>query len=497
MFYLFLIILALISPPAYGATVHGNGSGSGGGLASTDIDTCAEFAAIIAGETGTCGGVVLSVDPVITGSLNIPNGAAPTTDAFGEIAGDNNAWAAGRGAIQWFDGTANTYIIGALVSDAPANGECIKWNTGGTITWETCGSGSMATDTLWDVAGDLAYGTGSNTGGRLAIGTANQLLRVNAGATAPEWTSTLTGLTSISFGADPGDGSPLNLSNNTCINWEIATPGTDKCLKVNASDQLDFNGTLNLSGAATGSVVINGVTSGSFTITGADAMAQSVTATVAAQTSGATVLTIPDMAGVNDTFAFLAKSGTLTNKTVDCTTAGNVCTIYKYMQLDLVGVAGGTAGHVWNDDPLSTACTPGSRAGTNQTEPFCTFPDSDGEYGRQLKLSLPTGYVAGTLQFRVSWKTTGTGNFRPRLQTICYASDAANDSAYSNSTYITAAAGTSARFNQTAWTTATDTGCDAEETMAIRFSRNRTEGSDTLNSTADVEFVGVRYAVAQ
>lgn len=35
MFYLFLIVLALISPPAYGATVHGNGSGSGSG-APTD-----------------------------------------------------------------------------------------------------------------------------------------------------------------------------------------------------------------------------------------------------------------------------------------------------------------------------------------------------------------------------------------------------------------------------------------------------------------------------
>ena len=32
------------------------------------------------------------------GTLEIPNGAAPTTDAVGEIAVDNNAWATGRGA---------------------------------------------------------------------------------------------------------------------------------------------------------------------------------------------------------------------------------------------------------------------------------------------------------------------------------------------------------------------------------------------------------------
>jgi hypothetical protein len=490
--------------------------------------------------------------------------------------------------------------------------QVLKVNAGGTaVEWGTlAGSGDVTAASAFGTDNVLIRSDGTGKGVQLT------------GISVSDTTYDITGAGSIAFGADPGDAGPVRLSNDTCINWEIAATGTDKCLKVNASDQLDFNGTLNLTGAATGSVVINGATSGSLTITGADAMAQAITITGAAQTSGATVLTIPDRAGSNGTFAFttgsnvatataLAANGancaagqyplgvdasgaaegctvsgtvtntggnltenavvlgagtvdskvvagittngaaqlvlgvnattlgsvkmfgntsgdvtispaavagtttaltlpatsdtlvgkattdTLTNKTIDCTTAGNVCTTYKYMQLDLVGVAGGTAGHVWDDDPLSTTCTAASTAGTNQTRAFCTFLNEDGEYGKQLKLSLPTGYVAGTLQFRVSWKTTGTGNFRPRLQTLCYASDAASDTAYSNSTYITAAAGTSARFNQTAWTTATDTGCDPEETMAIRFSRNRTEGSDTLDNTADVEFVGVRYAVAQ
>jgi hypothetical protein len=43
--------------------------GSGGGLASTDIDTCAEWAAIITGETGTCGTFVLSASPTFTGTV--------------------------------------------------------------------------------------------------------------------------------------------------------------------------------------------------------------------------------------------------------------------------------------------------------------------------------------------------------------------------------------------------------------------------------------------
>jgi hypothetical protein len=44
----------------------------------------------------------------------VPSGAAPTTDFFGELEGDNNAWATGRGALQFFDGTANTFLLGVL-----------------------------------------------------------------------------------------------------------------------------------------------------------------------------------------------------------------------------------------------------------------------------------------------------------------------------------------------------------------------------------------------
>lgn len=77
-------------------------------------------------------------------SFEVPNGSGPTTDAFGELAGDNDAWAASRGAVQWYDGTANTYLVGTLVSDAPADGQVPKWNTGGTITWEDEAGGTAS-----------------------------------------------------------------------------------------------------------------------------------------------------------------------------------------------------------------------------------------------------------------------------------------------------------------------------------------------------------------
>lgn len=46
---------------------------------------------------------------------------------------------------------------------------------------------SVADDPIWDAAGDLVYGTGADAASRLGIGTAGQVLKVNAGATAPEW----------------------------------------------------------------------------------------------------------------------------------------------------------------------------------------------------------------------------------------------------------------------------------------------------------------------
>lgn len=48
------------------------------------------------------------------------------------------------------------------------------------------GGGGMATDTLWDAAGDLAYGTGADTGAKLVKGTATQLLH---SGNAPTWSA--------------------------------------------------------------------------------------------------------------------------------------------------------------------------------------------------------------------------------------------------------------------------------------------------------------------
>lgn len=75
------------------------------------------------------------------------------------------------------------------------------------------GSGSVATDTIWDAAGDLVLGTGSNTAARLAKGTALQVLQMNAGATTAEW------------GAVTGTGSSVRAASPT-LSGAVTFPGT-------------------------------------------------------------------------------------------------------------------------------------------------------------------------------------------------------------------------------------------------------------------------------
>ena len=61
--------------------------------------------------------------------------------------------------------------------------DSLIYRTDGTswATWATLGGvgGSVATDAIWDAAGDLAVGTGANTGARLAVGASGTVPKSN------------------------------------------------------------------------------------------------------------------------------------------------------------------------------------------------------------------------------------------------------------------------------------------------------------------------------
>lgn len=160
-------------------------------------------------------------------SITVPNGATPTTDAFGNIAADNNAWAGSRGAIQTYDGTANTYLVGILTSDTPLNGQVPKWNTGGTITWEddntgAGGSGTVSSGTadrvaIYDTAGTTVTSssviTDDNT--NVGISSVNPTQKLDIGGTAR--------MSGLQLTTSPSSGNIL-ISNSTGIGtWMSAT----------------------------------------------------------------------------------------------------------------------------------------------------------------------------------------------------------------------------------------------------------------------------------
>lgn len=127
-----------------------------------------------------------------------------------------------------------------------ASGGLIVCGVGGGV-----GGGDIATDTIWNVAGDLVQGTGSNTAARLAIGTALQVLQVNAGATAVEW-GAVTGTGSVARATSPTFVTPtLGAAVATTLNTgEGANELFDMDQNVLTSSSPTFDG-LTLTGAMT------------------------------------------------------------------------------------------------------------------------------------------------------------------------------------------------------------------------------------------------------
>jgi len=109
-----------------------------------------------------------------------------------------------------------------------------------------------AVDPVADVvttAGDLIYGTAADTVARLGIGTAGQILKVNSGATAPEWgaaaaggaltliaTNTLSAVTSSSFN---------NVFTSTYRNYRIIWNITGTTTTANMTMRLRASGSDN------------------------------------------------------------------------------------------------------------------------------------------------------------------------------------------------------------------------------------------------------------
>jgi hypothetical protein len=147
------------------------------------------------------------------------------------------------GALAYRSATANVNTalpIGTAGQILAVSGGVPAWinNDQGDITEVQAGVGiSVASGTgpipiitnsstdLITTAGDLLYGTAADTVARLGIGTANQVLRVNSGATAPEWATAssgaLTKITSATFSSVASVSFPANTFTTTYDDYQI------------------------------------------------------------------------------------------------------------------------------------------------------------------------------------------------------------------------------------------------------------------------------------
>lgn len=98
-------------------------------------------------------------------------------------------------------GSTSTPAAGRVTMYAKADGLIYSKDDAGTeILMSAVSLGSVATDTIWDAAGDLVQGTGANTAAKLTIGAAGTILGSTGSAAAwqgtwGDWTPALTAST--------------------------------------------------------------------------------------------------------------------------------------------------------------------------------------------------------------------------------------------------------------------------------------------------------------
>lgn len=148
-----------------------------------------------------------------------------TADCTITLAGATSGRSSTMTVVTRQDGTGGRDItwpgsVDWLVTPAPdttplAVNVYVLWSFDGGTSWGGTlvgagggGGGSVATDTIWDAAGDLVQGTGANTAAKLSAGTAGHVLTSGGAGVAASWAAPAGGggaLVSASYKRTGGD----------------------------------------------------------------------------------------------------------------------------------------------------------------------------------------------------------------------------------------------------------------------------------------------------
>lgn len=157
-------------------------------IGSTALGTAAYAAT---GDFQAASAALLSLAGLTETAGGIPYGTADNTYAWLAAGAEGTLLMGnGAGAPSWLAaGTSGYFLIAAGAADP-------VWTSQPTLA---------ALEALTLTQGGLLYSTAADTPAVLAKGTANQVLRMNSGATAPEWTSTLN-ISTFNIDRQAGDG---------------------------------------------------------------------------------------------------------------------------------------------------------------------------------------------------------------------------------------------------------------------------------------------------
>lgn len=308
-------------------------------------------------------------------------------------------WAASTGGVTSFSAGATGLTPNVATTGAITLAGTLELASGGT------GLSSFT-------AGDLVYFASGTSFTKLPIGTAGQILTVNGGGTAPQWsTGAATGVTSISFGT-------TGLTPNTATTGAVVVAGT----------LVAVNGGTGITGYLQGEMLYANTT------TTLDKVTANTTTTkkYLSQTGNGTVGLAPSWSDVTATNIAGGAAGTLFyNTAADTTTSLSIGTAYQ-----LLGVNAGATAPSWQGlssllDNVFTASAQGTLLYRGASNWVALAPGTNGQF-------LTSGGAAAN----VSWTTGGGGG----VTGFTTALNTAAPNATNNVSSITASGGTTNQY---------------------------------------------------
>ncbi|MFA4819202.1 MAG: hypothetical protein WC621_05165 [Patescibacteria group bacterium] len=275
------IVLAT-APSVTTLTVASGGASITGGL-NNNAGGITNAGAISGASSGAFSGVVTlsGNDLTILAVTGVPADDATSSlvqlgpaiaggSAIGTYLGSNPATFTGDFINLQVAGASKFKVTNAGVVTAVTFVGALTGNASTATSATSATSATTATHIAGGAAGSLPYQTGAGATSLLGIGTASQVLRVNAGATAPEWVTFIAALDNASawtVAQKLDAGITVDTTNftvdgttgavHTAGNFDVAT---NKFTVAAASGDTLIAGTLGVTGAITGSLTGNAAT---------------------------------------------------------------------------------------------------------------------------------------------------------------------------------------------------------------------------------------------